>query len=881
MQLGVKLALKYNNRTRKVHRARRAKGFKLSASSFSLKAIKGYLKYLFTTKEGLKKVGTVAVIMLGILIGLFGWYAKDLPTPNKINSRFAAQTTQIFDRNGKLLYEMHGDKNRILVEFDEIPENVKNATVAVEDKNFYHHVGFAPLRIVRSALYNIFERATGANLQGGSTITQQFVKNALLSPEQTFGRKIKELILSMEIEAMYSKDNILKMYLNEIPYGSNAYGVKVAAKTFFDKDLKELTLEEAATLAALPQAPTYFSPYGDNKDALLARKDLVLQLMADQGFISQEEADKAKEKKIVFSNNPYGAIEAPHFVMYVKQELVNKYGEQRANEGGLKVYTTLDYDMYKKAVEAIKDNESRLTRYGASNAALISIDPKTGQILSMVGSKDFFDQDIDGNVNVTTRARQPGSSFKPFAYATLFEKENWGPGSTLYDVKTDFGGGYVPHNYNFRYNGAQSVRFALGNSLNIPAVKALYIAGMDNVLKNVEEMGITTLTNRDAYGLSLVLGAGEVKPIEMAQAYSVFANNGVKKETSWFLKIEDSNGEVLEEYQDSKGEQVIDPQVAYLINDILSDSRARTYTFGGGHFLTVPGREVAAKTGTTNDSKDAWTAGYTPNLVTVVWGGNNDGRSMKNGSGYAVAAPIWDDYMTTVLPNFQKENFSRPSGIKTVTIDAITGRKVTSATKNKRTDIFPSWYKAPDVYGQAQEVKIDKLTGKIANENCPEELIETKIYSPITAEIPPNDPSYGRWNVAVQAWAKSKGYNTDMGSIPTEKCDLHTGEDLPSIEIMSPTESQEISSPFTVVISASTPKGLKSINIEVDGKIYTPTPNGAFYEATINFAAIGNKTIKAFVKDDAYQTAEQTIGVNVTSVSEALNTISNFIFSKV
>lgn len=858
------MSLRYNNRQKRVQRnLRRAKGAKFSIASFSPKAIKNYFKYLFTTKEGLKKVGVVAVICLGLIIGLFGWYAKDLPTPNKINSRFAAQTTQIFDRNGKLLYEMHGDKNRILVEFDEIPENVKNATVAVEDKNFYKHTGFSPTRIIGSAFYNLTSRLTSGNLQGGSTITQQFVKNALLSPEQTYTRKIKELILAMEIETMYKKDDILKMYLNEIPYGSNAYGVKVAAKTYFDKDLDEITLEEAAVLAALPQAPTYYSPYGDNKDALLARKDLVLQIMAEQGYITQEEADAAKEKKIVFDKNPYGAIEAPHFVMYVKQELVNKYGEQMANEGGLKVYTTLDYDMYKAAEAAIDKNESRLSGYGANNASLVSIDPKTGQILSMVGSKDFFDQDIDGNVNVTTRLRQPGSSFKPFAYATLFGKENWGPGSTLYDVKTDFGGGYTPHNYNYRYNGAVTARYALGNSLNIPAVKALYIAGMDETIKTASDMGITTLTERDRYGLSLVLGAGEVKPIEMAQAYSVFANGGVKHDTSWFLKIEDSDGKVLEEYKESKGKQVLDPQVAYLMNDILSDSRSRSYTFGGGQYLTVPGYEVAAKTGTTNDSKDAWTAGYTPGLATVVWAGNNDSKPMRNGSGYAVAAPIWDNYMTQVLPKFQKESFNKPSGIKNVSLDKITGRQITSATKTKTYDIFGSWFKVPKVNGQSAEVKIDKSTGKLATEFCPEHLVETKVYSPITAEIPPNDPSYGRWNAAVQAWAKSAGYNTDTSSIPTENCPVHTGDNLPTLEFQSPTDGQEITSPFTVVLSINTPNGLKSISLVANGVTYIPTANGAFYEVEVTIDDPGDYTITAYVEDNASQKSQSSVNITI------------------
>lgn len=860
------MPLTYNNRQRRARRnhalgRRRVQGVKLSISSFSLPAIKNYLKYLFTTKEGLKKIGTIAIILFGIMVALFGWYAKDLPTPNKINGRMSAQTTQIFDRNGKLLYEMHGDKNRILVDFNEIPANVKNATVAVEDKNFYKHTGFSPTRIVGSAVYNVFSRVSGGNLQGGSTITQQFVKNALLSPEQTFGRKIRELILSMEIEAMYKKDDILKMYLNEIPYGSNAYGVKVAAKTYFDKDLKDINLQEAAVLAALPQAPTFYSPFGENKEALMNRKDTVLQLMANQKYITQEEADAAMAKPIVFANNPYGSITAPHFVMYVKQKLVEKYGEQMANEGGLKVYTTLDLDLYNAANDAVKEiGATNAKKYNANNAALVSIDPKTGQILAMVGSRDFFNNDIDGNVNVAVRDRQPGSSFKPLSYAALMKKDSWGAGSILYDVKTDFGGGYIPNNYDGTFRGNVTVRKALQGSLNIPAVKGLYIAGMKEVLDTAHDLGITTLNNPEDYGLSLVLGAGEVKPIDMATAYGVFGNGGVKQETSWFVKIQDKEGKTLDEYKKQSGKQVLDPQIAYIMSDILSDNNSRAYVFGSRSPLNISGYKVAAKTGTTNDNKDAWTVGYTPSVSTAVWAGNNDSTKMNKAGGSTAAAPIWNRYMKFALTKFQKEDFKRPSGVKTVTLDALTGHQVTSATASQVTDIFPSWFKAPGATpGSSQEVRIDKLNNKLATDKCPAEVIVTKIFSAITAEIPKNDPAYPRWNAAVAAWASSKGYSTDSGSIPTETCDLHTGEGLPSVSIEGAIKTS--GNNYTITIQASTPKGFKSLTVTVGDKTYTAEAVGNHYEVVIPLTP-GTYNLTATVKDEIYQSASDTFAIN-------------------
>ncbi len=825
----------------------------------------GFLRDLFTTKQGWKRLFLAFVIFLGVIFGFFLWYAKDLPTPDKINARVSAQSTQIFDRNGKLLYEIHGDENRILAGWDEIPQNLKNATVAIEDRNFYKHSGFSAKRIIGSAILNVLQ---GSKAQGGSTITQQFVKNALLTNEKTYTRKIKELIISIEIEQMFKKDDILKMYLNEIPYGSNAYGAKVAAKTFFGKELKDLTLEECALLSALPQAPTYYSPYGNHKEDLLARKDIILDQMSEQGFITKEEAEKAKEIEIVFAKNEYGTITAPHFVLYVKEQLVEKYGEQVVNEGGLKVYTTLDLSKQQMAEEAVATNvDKNYAKYNASNASLVAIDPKTGQILAMVGSRDFFDEEIDGNVNVALQERQPGSSFKPFAYAAAWATPNWGPGSVVYDLKTDFGGGYIPNNYSGGFWGPVSMRTALQNSLNIPAVKTLYIAGMQTVLDLAHSMGITTLNDTSQYGLSLVLGAGEVKLLDMTTAYGVFANNGIKKDTTWMLKIEDSEGKTIDEYKDTEGSKILDTQVAYLMSNVLSDDSARARTFGAGGPLTISGRPAAAKTGTTNDYKDAWTMGYTPSLVAGVWAGNNDNSPMTKAGGSIAAAPIWHDFMTKALAGTAVEQFTKPSGVKTVVLDSITGHKP-GPTSKTITDIFPSWYKIPEGAGVSQEIKIDKLSGKLATDKCPEELIETKVYNPITAEISSSDSAYSRWYGPILAWAQSQGYTTDSSGLPTEICDLHTGDDLPEINIISPNDGDVLGSEFDVEVIVEAPAGIMSVKVTVGGKtIEAEHKNGNRYIASFSEISSGAHEITATVKDSKYQIANEKIGITVEESS--------------
>jgi len=830
----------------------------LSIPAFNWDKIKKYMHYLFTTKEGWKKLGFAGLTVFALFAALFIWYAKDLPSPDKINARMNAQSTQIFDRNGKLLYEIHGEQNRILADWNEIPDNVKHATIAVEDKDFYKHGGFSTAGIARA----VFGVVTGNRAQGGgSTITQQYVKNTLLTNEYSVTRKIKEVILAIEIERRYKKDDILKMYLNEIPYGSNAYGIKVAAKTYFNKDAKDLTLEQAAVLAAMPQAPTYYSPYGTHKDDLMTRKDKILDLMAEQKYITKDERDAAKKATIAFSNNPYGSITAPHFVMYVREQLVAKYGETKVNTGGLKVYTTLDIEKQKYAEEAVAKNvDKNKSRYNASNAGLVAMDPKTGQILALVGSRDYFDESIDGNVNVAMSERQPGSSFKPFAYATLFKEENWGAGSFMYDLKTDFGGGYIPQNYSGGFWGPVTVRIALQNSLNIPAVKALYMAGLNNTIATAHAMGITTLNDPSQYGLSIVLGAGEVKLTDMTNAYGVFANDGVKQDPAWMLRIEDNKGKMIDEYKTNKGKRVLDAQVAYLMNNILSDDASRARTFGAGSALTLPGRPAAAKTGTTNSYKDAWTMGYTPSLVAGVWSGNNDGTPMSSGGGAFAAAPIWHDFMTKALAGTPVEQFKRPSGIKTVT--------VTSGNRNS-TDIYPSWYKPTAAAGNSQALRIYKPDGKLATDLCPAELVETKTFSSIVAEIPSSDGAYPRWFAPIAAWAASQGLSTDTGSIPTQTTDQCTGEDKPSVSITSPTGAGTIKgTTIDVVLDVTAPAGVSEIKVTLTGTgSYTASPNGSSGNYRFTGVAPGSYDLVATVKDSKSQTATSST-VKITVVAK-------------
>jgi len=692
-------------------------------------------------------------------IGVFAYYAKDLPSPGKLNKRQVVESTRIYDRTGEhLLYEIHGEEKRTTIPLKDMSEIVRAATLAGEDQTFYQHYGIQFKAIARAAVYDLLGRQVS---QGGSTITQQLIKNTVLTNEKTFTRKVKEVILSVELEQRFSKDEILEMYLNEIPYGSNAYGIQAASQTFFGKDAKDLMLAESALLASLPKAPTYFSPYGSNLEDLKYRQEYVLDQMAKLNYITADQAKSAKEFDILSEIRPFQEnIQAPHFVMYVKEQLVNKYGEKQVEEGGMKVYTTLDWQKQQTAEEAVRRGvDQNGKKYRFSNAALVSIDPKTGQILAMVGSKDYFDKSIDGNVNVAIRDRQPGSSFKPYVYATAFKK-GYTPRTIIFDTETNFGTKdepYTPQNYSNDYRGPVKMEDALAMSLNIPAVKTLYLAGVDNSINTAQSMGITTLKNRGRYGLSLVLGGGEVKLVDHTAAFGTFATGGVKHEKTAILKIEDSKGEILEQYKESPGEKVLESEVCAQIEAILSANNLRAPVFGSNSPLRFDDRPVAVKTGTTNEWRDGWTVGFTPSLVTGVWAGNNNNAAMAQGAdGVFVAAPIWREFMDKALANTAIEKFPEAKEIKT-------GKAVLDGVSKN---------------SEEKEVTVCKIgDGKycLANDNCPSDKKkrEKKFFSAHDilywvdkdnprGEIPKNpnkDPQFAAWEKGVQKWAEKKEFD--------------------------------------------------------------------------------------------------------------------------
>jgi len=688
-------------------------------------------------------------------IGVFAYYAKDLPSPGKLNKRQVVESTKIYDRTGEhMLYEIHGEEKRTQISIKDMGEVIKAATIAAEDQSFYQHHGIYFKSIARAAIYDLLGRHVS---QGGSTITQQLIKNTVLTPEQTFTRKVKEVILAVELEQRFTKDEILEMYLNEIPYGSNAYGVQAAAQTFFGKDSKNLTLAEAAFLASLPKAPTYYSPYGTNTDELKGRQEYVLDQMTKLGYTTKEEMGEAKKVDIISEVRPFQEnIQAPHFVMYVKDLLVNKYGEKEVQEGGLRVYTTLDWDKQQIAEGAVRKGvAANITKYRATNAALTAIDPKTGQILAMVGSRDYFDKTIDGNVNVAIRDRQPGSSFKPYVYATAFKK-GYTPDTILSDVEINFGTKdrpYTPQDYDNKHRGPVKMREALAMSLNIPAVETLYLAGVDNSINTAQSMGITTLKNRGLYGLSLVLGGGEVKLLDHVNAFGTFATGGVRHDKTAILKITDGKGSIINEYKNSPDEKVLDTDICAQIDSILSDNHLRSPIFGSSSPLRFDDRPVAVKTGTTNEWRDAWTVGYTPGLVAGVWAGNNNNAPMAQGAdGVFVAAPIWRDFMNQALVNTAIESFPGPKEIKT-------GKAVLDGT----------------IQGEEKEVKVCKIKKDkycIPVDGCPDGTDEKKkkLFNAHSIlywvdkdnprgdipKQPQKDPQFDAWEKGVQKWAEKE-----------------------------------------------------------------------------------------------------------------------------
>ena len=622
------------------------------------------------------------IICSVVLIGVFLIWASTIKTPDlsSFDNRLLGQSAKIYDRTGNImLYDLSEKVRRTVTPFDQISPYVKKTTIAIEDVDFYNHGGIKVSSIIRAFIANIF---TLKFSQGGSTITQQVVKNSLLSQDKTITRKIKELILAIKLERSATKDTILNMYLNEAPYGGNIYGIEEASSLYFNKKSKDLTLAESAYLASLPQSPSVLSPYGKNKDRLEARKNLVLKQAFDAKMITQDEYSQALKEKVVFQPKSMAGIKAPHFVMYVRDYLVEKYGDELLAKGGLKITTTLDYDLQKKSEDLIYNYVTKNgPAFKATNASAVAIDPKTGQVLMMVGSKDYFDKNNEGNFNVATAHRQPGSAFKPFAYATAFSK-GYTPDTPLYDVPTEFNVNcsptgdnantdpnskcYSPQNYEGGYKGLMNFRSSLAQSRNITSVKVLYLAGIDDTLKTATLMGVNDLGPASQYGLSLALGGGEVSLLDMTSAYGVFANDGQKIQTVAgqktptisVLKIETEKGEVLEETpKNTSFTQVITQQTARLINDVLSDAKARSSIFATSYFGN---KQVAIKTGTTNNSRDAWTVGYTPNLSVGAWMGNNDNTPMVKLASARIISPLWKSIMDFELAKLPNENFTPP-----------------------------------------------------------------------------------------------------------------------------------------------------------------------------------------------------------------------------
>ena len=619
-------------------------------------------------KQTLTWLGSLLLLGAALIVVFVLYLAKDIPSLSQIENRQVPQSTKIFDREGKtLLYEISAGQKRTVVPLADIPQSLKDATISIEDENFYTQPGFDWQAIVRAIFANL---QSGSYVQGGSGITQQLVKNAFLTPDKKISRKIKELLLAVRLDKFYSKDKILELYLNEIPYGPTAYGVESASQAYFNKSIKKITVAEAALLAAVPKAPSYYSPWGSHQKELFNRQRVVLNKMRSLGKITKEELVAALSETVEIST-PTQGIKAPHFVMMVQDYLVGKYGEEQVRKGGLKVVTTLNWKLQEIAEKAVKDGvENNRKLYKGKNGALLAQDPKTGQILAMVGSYDYFEKGEDGNFNAAVQGlRQPGSALKPFVYMTAFER-GYAPETVLFDVPTNFDAtgvlslAYAPENYDGVFRGPVSLRQGLAQSINIPAVKVLYLAGMENVLRNTYAFGLTTLTDPARYGLSLVLGGGEVRLADLVQAYSVLAQEGTKHSQAFILEVKDSASNQLEVYKDVNKE-VIDPQYTRLTTDILSDVSARADLFHSSLNLTVfPGYDVAMKTGTSNDYHDAWTVGYTPSLVAGVWAGNNNNAPMqKSGSSILAAVPIWNAFMKEALKEFSPETFTRPDPV--------------------------------------------------------------------------------------------------------------------------------------------------------------------------------------------------------------------------
>jgi len=794
--------------------------------------------------------GLIAAIV-GTLF-LFVIFAKDLPSPNKLTVRDSSLSTKIFDRNGKQLYDIYGEKNRALVNWRDLPQYVKQATVSIEDKNFYSHGGFSVTGIIRSLISTV----VFGKVEGGSTITQQVVKNTLLTPERSITRKIKEFILAVQVERKYTKDEILQIYLNEVPYGGTAWGIEAAAQKYFGKDAKDLTLTEAVILAGLPQSPTYYSPLGTNPKAYVGRAKDVARRMREDGYIALDEEKQVDSEipNVKFVQDTQG-IKAPHFVFYVRDLLVQKYGEKFVEQGGLSVKTTLDLNLQEKAQQIVTDEVAKLGSYRVGNGAAVIMDPKTGQVLAMVGSKDYFAKDYDGQVNVALSLRQPGSSLKPFTYATGL-KAGYTAATVLMDVPTDFPGGagqpmYKPVNYDGKFRGPIQVRFALGNSINLTAVKMLGIVGIKNMLRTASDAGLTTLQPTDEnlkrFGLAVTLGGGEVRLLDLVDGYSTLANSGRQLNPVAILEVKDSSGKVLDKAADPQPKQVISSDIAFIISHILSDNNARSLEFGPNSLLNVPGKTVAVKTGTTDDKRDNWAIGYTPSVAVGVWVGNNDNSPMNQqiASGVTGATPIWNKIMQAALEGKGDEYFQKPDSVNAIQIDAF-GGGLPCPGYPVRSEYF--------------------IKGTEPTKDCAvEKKLNGQDYYVFQEFDPVSTDGVNRWQAGIDAWEAGQADSkyrppAELLSKPNQNPD-----DI-SISIKSPGDRNQVDFSFETQAAISTGRKITKVEFYIDGTLKDST-NSSDSSAKFNFtfasASSGKHKIKVKGYNEAGKNAEQEITVSV------------------
>lgn len=815
---------------------------------------------------------TAALLGFGLVVGwfvvstiLFAWYAKDLPQPDKIVRR-EGFATRLYDREGKLLYDIYGDQRRIPIELTDIPEHVKQATVAIEDKDFYKHQGFDPRGITR-AIFNIIFRG---RLQGGSTLTQQLVKNVLLTSERRLGRKIKEFMLAVQIEKKFTKNQILQMYLNEAPYGGTAWGIGTAAEVYFKKPVNELTLVEAAILAGMPQRPSVYSPYGSNPKAYLDRTKDVLRRMREDKYINREQEKQAalELENVKFAPQSQGIL-APHFVFYVKDQLDEMFGEKLVEQGGLQVTTTLDLELQEKAQGIVAEEIEQAENLHITNGASMVMDANSGEILAMVGSKNYFATDYEGQVNVVLSKRQPGSAIKPVTYVTAFRK-GFSPASMMVDAETEFPGvdentPYKPVNYDGKYHGPVQLRYALGSSLNLPAVKLLTLVGVKDMLKTASEMGFTTLDpsaeSVARYGLAVTLGGGEVRLLDMVAAYGSFANTGRKIEPVGILKVTDSKGKELFKHRQVEGRRVLSEAEAFLINHVLSDNSARLITFGENSLIHIRGRSIAVKTGTTNDRRDNWTVGWTADTVVGTWVGNNDNTPMKQvASGVTGAAPIWRRIFLEVLRDRPDKTFDPPSDVESLLVDSISGYPEHDGWPS-RTEYFLKGTVPTSKDPIHAMVDVCKSDGKLAtNLDIAKGDTDKKEFVILKEDDPLTGGGMNKWQEGIDKWIAEQA--DSRYHPPTEKCEQN--EDL-VVTITDPGDKSRIdNNDVEVKVKVAANELVEWVKVYVDGvekERLTLSP----YKTTLTLTT-GSHTLKARARirnGQERDSSEVRIGVKV------------------